>query len=105
MYESPRLVPINTINAAYGNGSMSMGLCSVNVNANTNANANVNAVANVNVAANVSAAVNAAAAANAVAVVLVVCHYTPLGSEDPRTGGGEAGEGDTPAGGKPEAHG
>jgi hypothetical protein len=86
MYESPRLVPITTINAAYGHGAMTMGLCVVNVNAAANANAAVNANVAVNAAAavNVAAGVNAAAAANAVAVVLVVNHYTPHGEADPR---------------------
>jgi hypothetical protein len=82
MYESPKLVPINTINAAYGNGAMSMGLCVANVNAAANANAGVN----VNVGANAVAAVNAAAAANAVAVALVVTHYSPMGDADTRNG-------------------
>jgi hypothetical protein len=84
MYESPKLVPINTINAAYGNGAMSMGLCVANVNAAANANAGVNV--NVGAAANAVAAVNAAAAANAVAVALVVTHYSPMGDADTRRG-------------------
>jgi hypothetical protein len=74
MYESPRLVSINTINAAYGQGLMSMGTCTVNVNVNANAGVNVNAGANVNVGAN----------ANAIAIVLVVNHYSPIGAGDPR---------------------
>lgn len=74
MYESPKLVPITTINAAYGQGNMTMGLCLANVNATANTNVTVNHTVSVNAAAsvNVGVAVNAAAAANAVVVVLVI---------------------------------
>lgn len=74
MYESPRLVPISTINAAYGQGNMTMGLCASMVNATANANITVNVNVSVNLAAavNVDVTVNAGAVANAVAVVLVI---------------------------------
>lgn len=75
MYEPPRLMPITTINAAYGyGGPFTMGLVNCTAVANVNVGANVNAVA----------AVNALAAANAIAVSLVVCHYSALGQDDPR---------------------
>ena len=89
MYQSPRLMPITTINAAYGyGGPFTLGLVNCTVSANVNSVANVNVGSNVNVLGNVNAAVavNAAAASNAIAVALVVCHYTPLGKDDPRIG-------------------
>ena len=80
MYESPKLVPISTINAAYGQGNMTMGLCLTNVNVTANTNVAVNALASVNAGIDV----NVAAAANAVAIVLVVKHFSPHGNADPR---------------------
>lgn len=86
MYESPKLVPMNGINSAYGHGQSSMGLCVVNVN--LVANVNVGALANVliGVLAPAFAVVCVAAmtCANAVAVALVVNHYSPIGAIDPR---------------------
>ena len=78
MPDSPRLMPISTINAAYGGGPYTVGLvnCTVGVN--------INVGANVNVGANAAAVINAVAAANAIAVSLVVVHHTPIGQDDPR---------------------
>lgn len=81
MYESPRLVSVSSVNAAYGYGGLTMGACVVNINLVANVNVGANALA----AANVGVGVNAAAAANAVAVILVCNHYCALGALDPRT--------------------
>lgn len=65
MYESPRLVSINAINAGYGHGPyMTMGLSLTNVNCVVNASVGANLV--------VAAVAGAAAVAAAVVVVVVV---------------------------------
>jgi hypothetical protein len=82
MYESPKLVPMNAINAAYGHGAANMGLCVVNINAA--ANVNVGVLVSVLAPAFAVACAAAMTCANAVAVALVVNHYSPLGALDPR---------------------
>ena len=63
MYDGPRLVSVNAINAGYGHGPyMTMGLSLTNVNC----------VVNVSVGANLVVAAVAGAAAVAAAVVVVV---------------------------------
>jgi hypothetical protein len=65
MYESPRLVSVNAINAGYGHGPyMTMGLSLTNVNCVVNASVGANLV--------VAAVAGAAAVAAAVVVVVVV---------------------------------
>jgi hypothetical protein len=67
MYESPKLVSVNAINAGYGHGPyMTMGLSLTNVNCVVNATVGVNA------AAVATVVVGAAAVAAAVVVVVVV---------------------------------
>lgn len=63
MYDGPKLVSVNAINAGYGHGPyMTMGLSLTNVNC----------VVNVSVGANLVVAAVAGAAAVAAAVVVVV---------------------------------
>lgn len=65
MYEAPRLVSVNAINAGYGHGPyMTMGLSLTNVNCVVNASVGANLV--------VAAVAGAAAVAAAVVVVVVV---------------------------------
>ena len=59
MYDSPRLVSINTINRGYGYNQLSMGVVTCTL------------LVNVNIGVNVNAGANALAVANAAAVVLI----------------------------------
>jgi hypothetical protein len=65
MYDGPKLVSVNAINAGYGHGPyMTMGLSLTNVNCVVNASVGANLV--------VAAVAGAAAVAAAVVVVVVV---------------------------------
>ena len=65
MYDGPRLVSVNAINAGYGHGPyMTMGLSVTNVNCTVNCTVGINLV--------VAAVAGAAAVAAAVVVVVVV---------------------------------
>jgi hypothetical protein len=57
VYDSPRLISINTINSGYGYNQLTMGVTTCTLNVNVNININI--------------AVNALALANAAAVVLI----------------------------------
>jgi len=59
VYDSPRLVSINTINRGYGYNQLSMGVVTCTL------------LVNVNIGVNVNAGANALAVANAAAVVLI----------------------------------